>query len=298
MIYKTINIIVCLGAILTLSACDFCNEKQPVQKSEDNTATVEGISKEIKDKIAAQDTLMNALVLKVDTIAQALSQVQKDNLELKAQLSKLKSPKSTWLYITIGAFVLGLISLIISLCKPNNSHRLQKLQENVNKLLSSSSNNRNSQTSTPSCATNCGKRLCQLEVKVNQLFEIIGKTPIPMVQPPSIGKTPIPTVQPPSEYQKIGYAKVDTDEYFTTIFDSNQEGCVFKITFTTQTKGYFNIIALDKIQSRNDWQKKVECSGVSIKEASDFRLGEEGLCEKIDENTWKVTKPLKITLIK
>ena len=296
MIHKTINIIVGLGTILTLSACDFFNEQQPVQKSEDNTATVEGISYEIKDKIAAQDTLMNALVLKEDTIAQALSHVQKDNLELKAQLSKLKSPKSTWLYITIGAFVLGLISLIISLCKPNNSHRLQNLQEDVNKLLSSSSNNRISQTSTPLCATNCGKRLSQLEVKVNQLFETIGKITIPTVQPPSLPDEP--TCPREYEYKKNGYAKVDTDIYFTTIFESNQEGCVFKLTFTSQTKGYFNIIAWDKIQSRNDWQKKVECSGVSIKEASDFRLEEEGICEKIDENTWKVTKPLKITLIK
>ena len=53
-----------------------------------------------------------------------------------------------------------------------------------------------------------------------------------------------------------------------------------------------------QIQSRNDWQKKVECSGVSIKEATDFRLEDEGVCEKIDENTWKVTKPLKIRLVK
>ena len=101
-----------------------------------------------------------------------------------------------------------------------------------------------------------------------------------------------------NEYQKVGYAKVDTDIYFTTIYESNQEGCVFKLTFTCQSKGKFNIIALDKIQSRNDWQKKVECSGVSIKEATDFRLEDEGICEKIDDNTWKVTKPLKIKLIK
>ena len=64
------------------------------------------------------------------------------------------------------------------------------------------------------------------------------------------------------------------------------------------TKGRFNIISLDKIQSRNDWQQKIECSGISIKEASDFRIEEEGLCEKIEENTWQVTRPLKIKLRK
>jgi hypothetical protein len=83
-----------------------------------------------------------------------------------------------------------------------------------------------------------------------------------------------------------------------SIYDSNQEGCVFKITFTSPTSGRFNIISLDKIQSRNDWQKKVECIGDSIREASDFSLVEEGICEKIDKDTWIVTKPLKIRLKK
>lgn len=53
-----------------------------------------------------------------------------------------------------------------------------------------------------------------------------------------------------------------------------------------------------RFSQRNDWQQKVECSGISIKEASDFRVDDEGVCEKIDENTWQVVKPLRIRLLK
>ena len=118
MMKSAINIVVCVVIILTISSCDFFSEKPSTQDSVGSAATVEGISKEIKDKIAAQDTLMNALVLKVDTLAQALSQAQKENAELKVQIAKLESPKNIWAYISIGAIVLSLIALILSLLKP------------------------------------------------------------------------------------------------------------------------------------------------------------------------------------
>lgn len=271
---KKVYSLIVLTAILALSSCDFFSEKQPVQDTVGSAATVEGISKEIKNKIAAQDTLMNALVLKVDALAQALSQAQKENAKLKVQVKKLESPKSTWAYISIGGFVLGLIALIISLLKPkgirekrvyeivkkslDESRRIKELQENVNNLLSSQRNNRMSNTRS-TYASNYDSRLRKLE---NQMAEVIKKTTITTSQP---GPT-----RNGNEHQKVGYAKVDTDIYFTTIYDSNQEGCVFKISFTSPIIGKFNIIALDKIQSRNDWQKKVECSGVSIKESTYF----------------------------
>lgn len=312
MMKNAINIVVCVVIILTISSCDFFSEKPSTQDSVGSAATVEGISKEIKDKIAAQDTLMNALVLKVDTLAQALSQAQKENAELKVQIAKLESPKNIWAYISIGAIVLSLIALILSLLKPkgikeervyeifkkslDDSRRIKELQININKLLSSPRNNRESNIPS-SYAPNSEGRLRQLENQMAQVIETINKITPPASQPVSTRQNPTRSREG-NEYQKVGYAKVDTDIYFTTILESNQEGCVFKLTFTSQTKGKFNIIALDKIQSRNDWQKKVECSGVSIKEATDFRLEDEGVCEKIDENTWKVTKPLKIRLIK
>ena len=99
-----------------------------------------------------------------------------------------------------------------------------------------------------------------------------------------------------SESYGVRYAKNDADVYFMKIYESNQEGCVFKIELTSPTTGTFDIISLDKIRAMNGWQQKVECSGISIKDAPDYRVEEKGICEKIDNNTWKVTKPLKIKL--
>ena len=263
----------------------------------------------IKQKIVEQDALMSELLNKVDTLTVELNTTKAENADLKEKIAELKSPKSTWAYVSIGAFVLALIALIVAFFIPkgikeekvyeivkkclDDSRRIKELQDNMNYLLLQR-NSRNSQTSS-SYAPISESRIRQLENQMAQVIAIFNKTSNSSQQPSS-SRQNTPISQGENEYQKVGYAKVDTDMYFTTIYESNQEGCAFKITFTSQTKGKFNIIALDKIQSRNDWQKKVECSGISIREATDFRVEEEGICEKIDENTWKVTNPLKIRL--
>ena len=308
---KKVYSLIVLTAILALSSCSFFEDDKS-SKGKDEIRTIVELPDSVKQKIADQDTLMTELLNKVDTLTTELNFTKEKNAELKEKIAELKSPKSTWAYISIGAFILGLIALIISLLKPkgikekqvyeivkkslDESRRIKERQVNVNNLLSSQRNNRMSNISS-SYAPNSDSRLRQLENQMAQVIGIINKITVTASQPVSTRKEPAPS-RKENEYQKVGYAKVDTDIYFTTIYESNQEGCVFKLTFTCQSKGKFNIIALDKIQSRNDWQKKVECSGVSIKEATDFRLEDEGICEKIDDNTWKVTKPLKIKLIK
>ena len=305
---KKVYSLIVLTAILALSSCSFFEDDKS-SKGKDEIRTIVELPESAKQKIADQDTLMTELLNKVDTLTAELNLTKEENAELKEKIAELKSPKNTWAYISIGAFVLGLIALIISLLKPkgirekrvceivkkslDESRRIKELQENVNNLLSSQRNNRMSNTSS-SYAPNSDSRLRQLE---NQMAQVIKKITITTSQPVSTRKEPVSS-RKENEYQKVGYAKVDTDIYFTTIYDSNQEGCVFKISFTSPIIGKFNIISLDKIQSKNDWQQKVECSGCSIKEASDFRIEDDGICEKIDESTWKVTKPLKIRLLK
>lgn len=305
---KKVYSLIVLTAVLALASCSFFEDDKS-SKGKDEIRTIVELPESAKQKIADQDTLMTELLNKVDTLTAELNLTKEENAELKEKIAELKSPKNTWAYISIGAFVLGLIALIISLLKPkgirekrvyeivkkslDESRRIKELQENVNNLLSSQRNNRMSNTSS-SYAPNSDSRLRQLE---NQMAQVIKKITITTSQPVSTRKEPVSS-RKENEYQKVGYAKVDTDIYFTTIYDSNQEGCVFKISFTSPIIGKFNIISLDKIQSKNDWQQKVECSGCSIKEASDFRIEDDGICEKIDESTWKVTKPLKIRLLK
>lgn len=308
---KKVYSLIVLTAILALSSCSLFEDDKS-SKGKDEIRTIVELPDSVKQKIADQDTLMTELLNKVDTLTTELNFTKKKNAELKEKIAELKSPKSTWAYISILAFVLGLIALILSLLKPkgirekrvyeivkkslDESRRIKELQENVNNLLSSQRNNRMSNTSS-SYAPNSDSRLRQLEKQMAQVIEVIKNITITTSQPVSTRKEPVSS-RKENEYQKVGYAKVDTDIYFTTIYDSNQEGCVFKISFTSPIIGKFNIISLDKIQSRNDWQQKVECSGYSIKEATDFRIEDNGICEKIDESTWKVTKPLKIRLLK
>lgn len=308
---KKVYSFIVLTAIFALSSCGFFEDDNS-SKGKEELRTIVELPDSVKQKIVEQDALMTELVNKVDTLTEELNSIKAENAELKEKITKIKSPQSTLAYISIGSFVLGLIALIISLLKPkgikeervseifkkslDDSRRIKELQEDVNNLLSSQRNNRVSNTNY-SYAPNSDGRLRLLENQMAQVIEVVNKITTPVSQTVSTRQDPTRSREE-NNYQKVGYAKVDTDIYFTTIFESNQEGCVFKLTFTSQTKGKFNIIALDKIQSRNDWQKKVECSGVSIKEATDFRLEYEGVCEKIDENTWKVTNPLKIKLIK
>lgn len=310
MMKKAINIVVCLATILALSSCDFFSEKQPVQDSVDSAAPVEGISQERKNKIAAQDTLMNALVLKVDTLAQALSQAQKENAELKVQVAKLESPKSTWGYMTLASFAIAIIALVLSLLRKglsrervdeifcNNldkSKRIAELKVAVSQLQSGLNGNRVS-LSVNTSLQNLDTRLRSVESSVSRLSSKTNETQ--NSSNPSVTHHQEQLRQTKDlEYLRMGYANINSGNIFTKIFDSAQESCVFSIKFKSADKGEFNIISLDKIKSRNMWQEIVEYTG-SIEEATSFKVEDYGICEKYDDVTWQVTKKLKIKLIK
>lgn len=307
---KKVYSLIVLTAILALSSCDFFSEKQPVQDTVDSAATVEGISKEIKNKIAAQDTLMNALVLKVDTLAQALSQAQKENAELKVQVAKLESPKSTWGYMTLASLIIAIIALVLSLLRKglsrekvdeifcNNldkSKRIAELKDAVSQLQPGLNGNRVSLSANTSLQ-NLDTRLRSVESSVSRLSSKTNETQ--NSSNPSVTHRQEQLRQTKDlEYLRMGYANINSGNIFTKIFDSAQESCVFSIKFKSANKGEFNIISLDKIKSRNMWQKIVEYTG-SIEEATSFKVEDYGICEKYDDVTWQVTKKLKIKLIK
>lgn len=310
MMKKAINIVVCLATILTLSSCDFFSGKQPDQDSVDNAAPVEGISQEIKNKNEAHDTLINALVLKVDTLAQALSQAQKENAELKVQVAKLESPKSTWGYMTLVSLAIAIIALVLSLLRKglsrekvdeifcnnlNKSKRIEKLKEAVSELKSGLNGNRVS-LSVNTSLQNLDTRLRSVESSVSRLSSKTNE--VQNSSNPSVAHRQEQSSQIKDlEYLRTGYANINSGNIFTKIFNSAQESCVFSIKFKSENKGEFNIISLDKIKSRNMWQEIVEYTG-SIEEATSYKVEDYGICEKYDDVTWQVTKKLKIKLIK
>ena len=308
---KLYNIIICMIAIMVMSSCSFFDDDKSSKETKEVRTIVE-LPDSVKQKIVEQDSLMTELLNKVDTLTAELNATKTENAELKEKVAELKSPKSTWGYMTLAAIVLSIISIIITFMRSKGvsteqvgeqikhalgeSRRINKLQDDVNQLLSQK--NRVTHQQANYAPQYSETRIQQIENTLKKVVKFMNDST--RQTHPVTSQTNNPSTCPSKEpeYKKVGYAKNDRDMYFTTIYDSNQEGCVFIITFTSLTKGIFNIISLDKIQSRNDWQQKVECSGISIKEASDFSVEDEGICEKIDENTWKVTKPLKIRLLK
>lgn len=293
---KLLNFIVCSTVIWALSSCDFFNNKMQNQNTTDNAAIVEGISQEIKDKIAVQDTLMRALVLKVDTLAQALTQVQKENAELEAHVTKIESPKRTWGYMTLAALSIALIALFLSLLRKKVS------REEVNRIIKDNLDKSQRMQELNEKQNTSIKSFQEIDKRLQTVESTLSRSKLNEVH-----NLPLSTItnshgqsrqyQKP-ECRKTGYAKINSGNIFTGILDSAQEGSVFSITFKSATKGEFNIISLDKIKSRNMWQDIVEYTG-SIEDATGFKVEEYGICEKCDEDdAWRVTKKLKIQLLK
>ena len=212
----------------------------------------------------------------------------------------------------MGAIVLSIIALLLAFIRRglnedevlavvkdrlDSSQRIKELIFNVNTLkndLQSCSRNKQSSSST---SQNIDIRLRQIEKTLGEVVKYVNVQQ-QNTQMQTTTQRQNTREQTQIETQRVGYARIDYETYFTTIYESNQEGCAFKITFKNETKGEFTIISLDRISSSNDWQQKIECSGVPIKEASDFRIEELGLCENIGDNTWQVKKKLKIRLFK
>lgn len=300
-----------LAIIFAVYSCDFFEEKSSSEEIE-NFQTMEGLPESVKQKIVAQDSLMSELVNKVDTLTVNLNALQEENKALKDKIEDLKSPKSFWGWTSIVAVVISIIAVLLALVIRSFSEK--KLNKVVSNRMSSSKemkgfNNRllqleesvgqysKSLYANKSYIIGLETRLVQLERQMIQLRTSIDKKNASSNLPQNAELLPQEKANK-FEYQKIGYAMIDADVYFTKVYESNQEGCVFKINFVSPTKGIFNILSLEKIQSRNDWQKKIEYSGASIKDATDFRVEDEGICEKLDENVWQVVKPLKLKLLK
>ena len=171
----------------------------------------------------------------------------------------------------------------------DQSKRLKTMQNQLDLLQSSShiSSPRTNQAYSPNIET----RIKSLEATLNQVVKDIkaihNSAPTSNLENSGTG------------YIKTGYAKLNSQNYFVEIFDSYQEGCVYKISFKSDGKGEFDLITLDKIKSRNGWQDVIEYDGpCTMAEATSYKLGRPGIIEKIDNQTWEVKQKLKIKISK
>lgn len=309
---KRLNLIVCTVIIMAVSSCGFIEEDNSQANESPKSTSIEGLAPEIKEHFVAQDSLMNDLINKVDTLATALNQSQKENSELRGKIESIQSPRRAWTWMSIGAVVLSFISLLLAFFRRglneqevravvqdclDSSQRIKDLIFKVNTIKNDSQRYTRNTQSGLSSSQNIEMRLHQIEKTLGGMHNSINQQPQNVQMQATIQRQENKKSNQ-TESQRVGYARIDYETYFTTIYESNQEGCAFKITFKNELQGEFTIISLDRISSSNDWQQKIECSGVSIKEASDYCIEELGVCKNIGNNTWEVTKPLKIRLFK
>ena len=182
----------------------------------------------------------------------------------------------------------------------DNSRRLQEMSKNIEILQNAILQLRKSNPNITSDMQHIDSRLNGLEEELfktrNELNRLTNQS-----QTECYKEKEHSSVKAPADViKKSGYAKINTDKYFTEIYQSNNEVCVYKIDFISDNKGEFDIISLQKVKSRNDWQSIVEYSGnCTISEAQTYSVIEKGICEKKSgENLWEVTKKLKISISK
>ncbi len=290
----------------TFASCVSFDEK-PSNKESQEIKTIVELPDSVKKQILAQDSVMNELLCKIDTLTKELNSSKGDLAKLQQSVEGMESPRSMWNYMTLGALALSIITLVVSFIKTrgvtkeqvgeqikqslDESRRINELQENVRILLQ---RNRNTSPQSNCVPQNIENRLRQLEKTTNQVSQYINSFTQQRVSQSNNAK---PSSSSEPDYQRAGYANINSGSIFTKILDSAQEGCVFSIKFKNANEGEFSIISIDKIKSRNGWQEIVEYTG-SIEDATSFKVEEYGVCIKYDDVTWQVTKKLKIKLLK
>ena len=307
------NISSLLISLFLFSSCELFSGKATPDEQGDTKVEVQKVEvlpDSIKKKMTEQDSLVLNLIAKIETLKLELDSAKNKVSGLQSEVDGLKSPTNLF---TIIAFVVGILAILLSMFKSkglkkldienifkdclDQSTRLKAMRNQLDLLQSSSRVSGSRVNQTYSSNNNLDTRVASLEVKMKQLVDVINarfNSPAPSRD----SENAKPKVDNNS-MMRTGYAKLNSQNYFIDIFDSNQEGCVYKIKFKSSTKGEFDLISLNKIKSRNGWQEVIEYEGpCTMAEATSYKLVNPGIIEKYDSKTWEVKQKLIIKIFK
>lgn len=311
--YKNITIL--LISLFLFSSCELFSGKadNPQGDSKVEIQKIEVLPDSIKNKMIEQDSLVRNLIAKIDSLTLGLNETKSNVSEIQSNVDNLKSPNRIWNFISIVAFIIGVTALVMSIFKSkglkrldvenifsdcmDQSTRLKAINNKIDKLQSSSRGS--SSRGNIQQSSDIESRLNSLEVTMKQVVDHINNSTKPNVSTQNEPDKQNHNYNEQPSFVKAGYAKLNSQNYFIDIFESNQEGCVYKIQFKSPTRGEFDLISLDKIKSRNGWQDIIEYEGpCTMAEATSYRLINPGVIEKYDSKTWEVKKKLKIYIYK
>lgn len=213
--------------------------------------------------------------------------------------------ETLWHILTIVALVVGGVNFFVfnllskqiqdkeqvekligkALKKPNQD--IENLILGINALKARSASSGNNYTSNNDLYT--------LERRIQALEQALKarQTTVQPVQPVQPTPTPTPVTS------RL-YAQLNSDAYFTSVQDYQTEGSIFILDIARNGQAQLSLIAIDKLKSYDGWEKAVDVSyrGCSLKEATQFRVIQPGLCTKINDTTWKIAQRLKIEIHK
>ena len=286
-------------------SCDWIDESDKKENKE--VKTIEVFPDSVRQYLIEQDSLKRGLISKIDTLTMELNLSKSEIEKLQSEITQLKSPGRFLACIALFSLLISIVAIIMSIIRTNKKvnrweveemtrHTARGLLKDIEYRMTRAETNIKDIGKQPSKSNYtdgyADKKWLDLEMRIKRLEDNGSTNPMP-----TYPTTPKPHLNVETRATRVGYANINTGKYFTKILDSNQETCVFSIKLKNETQGEFSIISLDKIKSRNGWQEVVEYTG-SIEDATSFKEVDKGICEKVDESTWEVTKPLKIRLFK
>lgn len=260
---------------------------------EDSNASIYVLSDSLKQHLQMQDSLSNELVLKVDSLTISLNQATNE-------ITALKKKEKDNLLKDILPLAIGVIALIVAICVAVCiGKRVSKMNGKILKL---ESENKRSKEENRSSVNNYrpqnmsksqNEEISWLKSELTRLRNDIEN--------PKKTNTPVVTYMKVESFQtKTLYAGKNSNQYFINPTDIIQETSVFKIKLISQDKGEFDIISIDKIKQRNDFEPVVDFQGNNclLNEANKSETIQPGLCLKRPDGLWEVVSKLKIKISK
>lgn len=292
------------------TSCDWFNPTR--MQNEDNFTKLEGVSPALKQHLKEQDSLYSELILKIDSLTNGLNSSKSDIEKLQYEIQDLKSPGSLLTSFAIFSLILSLLALIISFSRTSKKvdkrdvvesfkwvedqikkieQRMIRAENNIREV------NKNTSTSKSDYPNSIDEKLFDLERKIKELERILA---VPAMGHSSNNHRAGNYVNPIPETVRTGYAKVNSGKYFVELFNSKQEDSIYTIKIVNTDEGEFDIISLDKIKTINDLKDVVELAPGSclLEEATSYKVIDIGLCQRVDDKAWVITKKLIIKVFK
>lgn len=295
---KQVLFFVGLAFVALLWSCDLFSGKseQLENAKKENVVTVDTVNNVI------QDSLMSGLKVQVDDLNERINEGKAAIDSLGKRIKEMQNPGILWKVLILFSFLSTLIMIIVKIKEKrpdilfneqiNKSHTINELTKKVSDLeerARGGSAKIKQGVSKPSY----NEELESLERRIKKIEEKLSKEKTNFFEQTGV----VPEPQP--SYCKYLYAKVNTGDYITECFESQVDGCIYKLTLSDNNHATFELISLNSIKSRNNWECAIEVqyNGMTLDDAKDFKLSTHGRIEKRD-GYWKVVEKMKIELLK